>query len=752
MTRYFVAANLWFVVGLVLLVGHESTDGIVGQRYKIRVFGSAGVDPPFFWAGVLGTFALAAACLAAGFRSRDRAEKQPRRSSADRPSMVPRVLAGCGLVALIPFALFALPFGLSKQRGTGPGPGVAGYAMFACIGVVFLALLGWLVRVVVGSRARQPARPASDGPSLPPQYFAGCALMILIPLGIFLVGLVIPAWQKMQQSAHPPNWGEHLVLGCGVALYVLILWRLFRVLNRPPATLPAPKSAPVVGQPAAPVAPRPCPKCGQVIASGSPQGLCPRCLLQGAFESAPKQSPTLAFVEAYVAPPVEEVAKLFPQLEVVRLIGQGGMGAVYLVRQAALDRLVALKLIRPRADDPTFTERFVREAKAMARLSHPNIVTVYDSGEAGGLPYLLMEHVDGVTLRDAMREKTLTPAEALAVIPQICDALEYAHRQGVVHRDIKPENILLTAERGSRGAERTAEGPGSDRSAFRVPRSALLAKIADFGLAKVVDPTGVSLTRTDQAMGTPHYMAPEQWEKPAEVDHRADIYALGVVLYELLTGELPLGRFDPPSQKVRLDIRLDEVVLRALAKEPNRRYQHASQVKTDLEQIRTGSGGWVRTPSFREYRSKATLLGWPLVHVVGGIDPATGRPKTAKGWLAIGDARAVGGIAIAGGGATGVLALAGGYAVGLLALAGGFAAGLLALAGGAAVGGTLAGGGGAAAAAGLAVAGGAAAGKFALAGGAGGGEHVFAANRRDPDFAGDLWDWLKACEIDPTDW
>ena len=167
--------------------------------------------------------------------------------------------------------------------------------------------------------------------------------------------------------------------------------------------------------------------------------------------------------------------------------------------------------------------------------------------------------------QDAMREKKLEPGAALAVVRQLCDALEYAHAQGVVHRDVKPENVLLTRD-------------------GRV-------KIADFGLAKVADREAVSLTGTRQAMGTPHYMAPEQWEQPAAVDHRADIYALGVVLYELLTGELPLGRFDPPSQKVRLDVRLDEVVLRALAKEPDRRYQRASQVRTDLDRIQGDGDG-----------------------------------------------------------------------------------------------------------------------------------------------------------------
>jgi hypothetical protein len=282
---------------------------------------------------------------------------------------------------------------------------------------------------------------------------------------------------------------------------------------------------------------------------------------------------------------------------------------------------------------------------------------------------------------------------------------------------VKPENILLTKD-------------------GRV-------KIADFGLAKVADPAGVSLTGTNQAMGTPHYMAPEQWERPGEVDHRADIYALGVVLYELLTGELPLGRFDPPSQKIQLDIRIDEVVLRALAKEPGRRYQHAGEVKTDLEHIRTaaprgGCGGWTRRGQFREYTSRGTFLGWPLVHVVNGIDPVTGRPKVARGWIAIGDAIAVGGVAVGGGLALGGLAFAGGLSLGILSLAG-LAIGVVALGGGAA--GVLFAAGGAAISGGLAV-GGAALGRFAI-GGAAAGFHVQSGGRKDEDFGEELAGWVE---------
>ncbi len=238
------------------------------------------------------------------------------------------------------------------------------------------------------------------------------------------------------------------------------------------------------------------------------------------------------------------------------------MGAVYQARQRQLDRLVALKILPAEVShDPAFAERFMREARALARLGHSNIVAVHDFGQADGFYYFLMEFIDGVTLRHLLAEGKLEPREALAIVPQICEALQYAHDQGVVHRDIKPENILLD-------------------KAGRV-------KIADFGLARLVgtDMGSRRLTQPREVMGTPHYMAPEQVEKPQFVDHRADIYSLGVVFYEMLTGELPLGRFASPSQKVQVDVRLDEVVLRALEKEPERRYQQASQVRTDLDSI-----------------------------------------------------------------------------------------------------------------------------------------------------------------------
>jgi len=246
---------------------------------------------------------------------------------------------------------------------------------------------------------------------------------------------------------------------------------------------------------------------------------------------------------------------------------------------------VALKILSPeKQNDPQFAERFEREARALAWLTHPNIVTVYDFGETQGNYYLLMEFLDGMTLRQLLRARKLASTEALAIVPQICQALQYAHEQGIIHRDIKPENILLD-KKGQ-------------------------VKIADFGIAKLLDqaPQDISLTGAKNVVGTPHYMAPEQIEKPQTVDHRADIYSLGVVFYEMLTGELPLGNFQPPSQKIQIDVRLDEVVLRALEKEPERRYQQAGEVKTAVQTIASTA-----PPKAKTFAVRGRL--WPAVGI-----------------------------------------------------------------------------------------------------------------------------------------
>jgi predicted Ser/Thr protein kinase len=302
-----------------------------------------------------------------------------------------------------------------------------------------------------------------------------------------------------------------------------------------------------------------CPKCGGPLPSGVLAGLCPACLFKQGVAIDTGAPPE---VVAFQPPSVEEVARLFPQLEILGFIGKGGMGAVYKARQPALDRIVALKILPPStAAGSGFIERFNREARALAKLTHANIVTVHEFGQVNGLPFFIMEFVDGMNLRELEQAGKLSPRQALQIVPQICEALQFAHDEGIVHRDIKPENILLD-KRGR-------------------------VKIADFGIAKILGGApDVAITETKGAIGTPHYMAPEQMEKPTTVDHRADIFSLGVVFYEMLTGELPLGKFATPSScKMEVDVRLDDVVLRALEKDPERRYQHASQVKTAVDTI-----------------------------------------------------------------------------------------------------------------------------------------------------------------------
>ena len=303
-----------------------------------------------------------------------------------------------------------------------------------------------------------------------------------------------------------------------------------------------------------------CPRCQSPIPADAPGGLCPSCALLGVAEPTdPAQA------AAAGTPTLEELAAAFPEYELLGVIGQGGMGVVFKARQPRLDRLVALKILPPAlAAQPGFAERFTREARALARLAHPHIVAVYDFGERAGFYDLMMEFVNGVNLRQAMRAG-VSPVQALALVPRICEALQFAHDHGVLHRDIKPENILLD----------TAGTP----------------KLADFGIAKFAgDATAkTNLTETGAALGTAAYMSPEQIEKPATVDHRADIYSLGVVLYEMLTGELPLGRFAAPSEKSHVSPGVDEVVMRALEKERDKRQQSATEMKTQVEQAGVGS-------------------------------------------------------------------------------------------------------------------------------------------------------------------
>lgn len=388
-----------------------------------------------------------------------------------------------------------------------------------------------------------------------------------------------------------------------------------------------------------------CPDCGATMPEDAPLGLCPKCLLDAGAKRTTVEgsiSDDAGRGREGAAPDPETLAKQLPQLEIGDLIGQGGMGFVYKAKQRHLNRDVALKILHANLQrDPAFAKRFEREAQALATLNHPNIVSVYDSGHTeSGEYYFIMEYVDGVNLRDVLRGEHLDPKSALAIVPQVCEALQYAHEHGIVHRDIKPENILVD----SRGR----------------------VKIADFGLAKLLDPTAKdeNLSQTGLRMGTAHYMAPEQAQGATDVDHRADIYSLGVVLYEMLTGELPIGRFSPPSRSVKLDGRLDKVVLKTLESKPDKRYQKASDLKTEIEFIMSPVRG---RRGFRA-SSTRTLMGLPLWSVAFGPDLERGEIRGhARGIFALGEI-ATGVVAI-GAVAGGVVAIAP-VAVGLVAIGG----------------------------------------------------------------------------------
>jgi serine/threonine protein kinase len=293
-----------------------------------------------------------------------------------------------------------------------------------------------------------------------------------------------------------------------------------------------------------------CSTCGGRYAAAQAGGLCPRCLAQVA------EHPTREPADEHPLVP----GQTFRGLEVLDVLARGGMSVVYKARLTKLNRIVALKILPRRlAEEEDFRERFEREAQALAGLSHPNIVGVYDYGIEGDLSFLVMEFVEGVTLRQLLRDNTVTPAQSVAIVLQICDALEFAHRQNVVHRDIKPDNVLL------------------DKNGT--------VKITDFGLVKILGVEAQTLTESNLVVGTPHYMAPEQLERPREVDHRADLYSVGVVFYEMLTRELPLGRFEPPSRKAAVDARLDDVILTALAKDPEKRYRRAGELRFAVARI-----------------------------------------------------------------------------------------------------------------------------------------------------------------------
>jgi serine/threonine protein kinase len=279
-----------------------------------------------------------------------------------------------------------------------------------------------------------------------------------------------------------------------------------------------------------------------------------------------KTTPSSAPRKTWEPPSAEELAQFLPQYDIERILGRGGMGAVYKGTQKSLERPVAIKILSAEmeANDPSFAERFKNEARAMGKLSHPGIVSVFDSGTTeDNMLYIVMEFVEGTDVAKMIAQQgRLHTEHAMAITAHVCDALQYAHERGIIHRDIKPANIMV----GYDGA----------------------VKVADFGLAKMSHDGRSGLTQSGMAMGTLYYMAPEALILGSSVDHRADVYAVGVMLYQMLTGKLPQGMFKLPSLLVPgLDPRYDAIISKALREDRAIRYQSVFEMRHDLDAILT---------------------------------------------------------------------------------------------------------------------------------------------------------------------
>jgi serine/threonine protein kinase len=273
-----------------------------------------------------------------------------------------------------------------------------------------------------------------------------------------------------------------------------------------------------------------------------------------------------ASAKAWEPPSVEELSAQLHHYEIEALLGCGGMGAVYKGRQTSLDRPVAIKILPLEigGHDTTYAQRFKNEAKAMAKLNHPGIVAVHDFGEtSSGLLYFVMEFVEGTDVARMIAEQGRLHSEhAMAITAHVCDALGYAHSLGILHRDIKPANIMV----------------GYDGR----------VKVADFGLAKLINGGESAMTRSGVIMGTLPYMAPESLILGTDVDRRVDIYSVGVMLYQMLTGRLPQGLFEMPSQQIKgLDPRYDMIVATALRDDRELRYSSAEDLRLELDNILT---------------------------------------------------------------------------------------------------------------------------------------------------------------------
>eukprot|EP00095_Tigriopus_kingsejongensis_P001855 snap_masked-scaffold9108_size2501-processed-gene-0.0 protein:Tk01855 transcript:snap_masked-scaffold9108_size2501-processed-gene-0.0-mRNA-1 annotation:"serine threonine protein kinase" len=291
-------------------------------------------------------------------------------------------------------------------------------------------------------------------------------------------------------------------------------------------------------------------------------GLNPQDLLKQAGAGQPGQAAQPTPNLHWTPPPVSEVQNLIDGYHITHTLGIGGMGVVYQATQLSLQRQVAIKLLPAElSKNPEFLERFRREAQITAKLEHPNIVHIYQNGiTSTGHCFYIMELVEGESLAQHLLKKPSIEA-TLKLLPPLCRALEYAHQNGVIHRDLKPQNILLS---------KTGE-----------------LKIVDFGLAKILTNKldDIHLTRSDAGMGTPYYAAPEQTLDTHNVDHRADIYSLGVLVYQMVTGKLPQGKWETPSHCSSVDVRVDELLERAMHPDPDGRMGNVREFREGVEAI-----------------------------------------------------------------------------------------------------------------------------------------------------------------------
>jgi serine/threonine protein kinase len=328
-----------------------------------------------------------------------------------------------------------------------------------------------------------------------------------------------------------------------------------------------------------------CPSCGSAHEENLlVNGLCPSCVARS------MKSGLLGLLDEPAAEK-EAVALQIDGYEVHELIGGGGMGEVYRAKRLHDGQTVAIKVVAGRLTrDPEVTARFENEVSAMSQLSHEHVVRVLDQGETtDGRHYLVSEFIDGCDLRRLLKAQRLEPAKAFEIYDKVCTGITHAHERGIVHRDIKPANILV----------------GSDGT----------VKIADFGLAKTLvdDSHWYGFTQTRDTFGTPYYIAPEVTRQAGVADQRSDVYALGVLLYELLCGAVPMGQYTPLSQRIDIDKRIDAILAEALADDPQRRTASVANLAASVRKI-------AATHASRKKRSKLVfgLAAALIVLVLGG--------------------------------------------------------------------------------------------------------------------------------------